>query len=58
MKCHFEGMQTTMKVWATPLTDISLRNLVHLITYFSFHISIWVVEPLARGWGNGVPLVF
>lgn len=58
MKCHFEGMQITMKVWATPITYISLRNLVHLITYLSFHISIWVVEPLAIGWGNRVPLVF
>jgi len=57
--CHFEKMQTIIRIWATPFPYIRLwkfRSFNHIS--FFFNTFICVVEPLARGWRNWVLLVF
>jgi hypothetical protein len=52
-------MQTTIRMWATPFSYIRLAEFssYNHLSFFSI-LSFWVVEPLARGWRNGVSLIY
>ncbi len=55
----WKKMQITIRIWATPFSSIRLRELsLYNHLKFFFNTFIWVVEPLARGWRNGISLIY
>jgi hypothetical protein len=51
-------MQTTMKIWITSFSYISLGEFSSFNHINFFQYFYLVVEPLTRGWRNGASLIY